>query len=102
MAFKYVYQYKDHLGNIRLSYTNDGTDLVIVKENNYYPFGLKHKGYNNVVSSNTNSTAQKFGYNGQEFDESLSLNVQEMTFRQYDPAIGRFLVIDPLTELHRK
>ncbi len=51
--FQYVYNYKDHLGNVRLSYS--GLDLngaidpntEILKERNYYPFGLEHKGYNN-------------------------------------------------------
>ncbi|MEE9407696.1 MAG: RHS repeat-associated core domain-containing protein [Polaribacter sp.] len=62
-----------------------------------YPFGLKHKGYNNVVSSNGNSTAQKFGYNGVELEESLELNLMEMDLRQYDPAIGRWTGIDPIT-----
>ncbi|MCD8406196.1 RHS repeat-associated core domain-containing protein, partial [Tenacibaculum dicentrarchi] len=60
-GFKYIYQYKDHLGNVRLSYTdNDGVidaSSEIVEESNYYPFGLKHKGYNNVTSSLGNSTA---------------------------------------------
>ena len=64
---------------------------------NYYPFGLKHKGYNNVTSSNGNSTAQKFGYNGVELEESLGLNLYEMDVRSYDPAIGRFTGIDPVT-----
>jgi RHS repeat-associated protein len=64
---------------------------------NFSPFGLKHKGYNNVVSSNGNSTAQKFGYNGVELNESLGLNLMEMDFRLYDPAIGRFNGIDPVT-----
>ena len=62
-----------------------------------YPFGLKHKGYNNVVSSNGNSTAQKFGYNGVELEESLGLNLYEMDVRSYDPAIARFTSIDPVT-----
>lgn len=43
-AFDYIYQYKDHLGNVRLSYDKN---LAIVEENNYYPFGLKQNGYNN-------------------------------------------------------
>ena len=38
---------------------------------NYYPFGLKHKGYNNVTSANGNSTAQKYDYNGKEFQDEL-------------------------------
>jgi hypothetical protein len=39
------------------------------KRINYYPFGLQHKGYNNTISSNGNSTAQKWGYQGQELTE---------------------------------
>ncbi|MCV6628843.1 MAG: hypothetical protein OIF50_03185 [Flavobacteriaceae bacterium] len=72
--------------------------MVILDEKNYYPFGLEHKGYNNVVSANVNSVANKYTFNGQPFDESLSLNLQEMTFRQYDSALGRFNVSDPLSE----
>ena len=101
-GFKYVYQYKDHLGNIRLSYSdsdNNGTisQSEIIEENNYYPFGLKHKGYNSNVSANGNSVAQKFKYNGIELEESLDLNLYEMDVRSYDPAIGRFTGIDPIT-----
>lgn len=63
-GFDYVYQFKDHLGNIRLSYKNVGTPtnpvLDIIEEKNYYPFGLKHKGYNNATSGNVNSVANKF------------------------------------------
>ncbi|MGY0427335.1 MAG: RHS repeat-associated core domain-containing protein, partial [Polaribacter sp.] len=69
----------------------------IIEENNYYPFGLKHKGYNNVISSNGNSVAQKFKYNGIELEESLGLNLYEMGHRMYNPAIGRFMGIDPVT-----
>ena len=103
-TFSYVYQYKDHLGNVRLSYTDNNNDGAItpsseiVEESNYYPFGLKHKGYNNVTSSNGNSTAQKFGYVERELEESLDYNMQEMDWRHYDPAIGRFVGIDKMSE----
>lgn len=102
--YKYIYQYKDHLGNIRLSYTdtdNNGSIAVneIIEENNYYPFGLKHKGYNNVVLPNGNSTAQKYKFNGQEWQDELGLNVTAMDFRQYDNVLGRFYNPDRLTEL---
>lgn len=59
-GFDYVYQFKDHLGNIRLSYKDsDGNGSIdanteIVEENNYYPFGLEHKGYNYVVNGSEN------------------------------------------------
>lgn len=98
-SFDYVYQYKDHLGNIRLSYSdsdNNGTIATseIISEKNYYPFGLEHKGYNNVITST--NPAQDYKYNGIELEESLGLNLYEMEFRQYDPAIGRFNSIDPI------
>lgn len=67
------------------------------KRINYYPFGLKHKGYNNVTSGNVNSVASKFKYNGVELEESLGLNLYEMELRLYDPAIARWNAIDPVT-----
>ncbi|WP_298900678.1 DUF6443 domain-containing protein [uncultured Psychroserpens sp.] len=102
-SFNYIYQYKDHLGNIRLTYADsDGNgsinpNLEIIEENNYYPFGLKHKGYNDVVSANSNSQASKFKYNGMELEESLGVDWYEMDMRQYDPAIARWTSIDPVT-----
>ena len=102
--FHYIYQYKDHLGNVRLSYTdNDNNGTIdpaneIVEESNYYPFGLKHKGYNNVTSSLGNSTAQKFGYNGKELEEGLGLDLLEYGARMFDPVIARFTSIDPKSE----
>ncbi len=101
-GFEYVYQYKDHLGNVRLSYLDSNDDNAvdtseIVEESNYYPFGLKHKGYNDVVSANVNSIASKFKYNGKELEESFGYNMYEMDVRSYDPAIARWTAIDPVT-----
>ncbi|MCU7615561.1 DUF6443 domain-containing protein, partial [Chryseobacterium sp. GMJ5] len=43
----YIYNYTDHLGNVRLSYfKNANSSAEVLEENNYYPFGLKHEGYN--------------------------------------------------------
>ncbi|MCX2681775.1 hypothetical protein OOZ15_17610, partial [Galbibacter sp. EGI 63066] len=99
--YDYVYQYKDHLGNVRLSYmdaNNNGsvTTDEIVEESNYYPFGLKHRGYNYGTSPLGNSAAQRWKYNSVELEESLDLNLYEMSFRQYDPAVGRFTSMDPV------
>jgi len=95
-AYNYIYQYKDHLGNIRLSYKDisltSTPSLQIVEENNYYPFGLKHKGYNNVITST--NIALKYKYNGKELQEELGLNMYDYGARQYDASIGRFVVID--------
>ena len=51
-----------------------------------------------MVSSNGNSTAQKFGFQGQELQEELGLNWSSFRWRNADPAIGRFFNIDPLAE----
>jgi RHS repeat-associated protein len=114
--FDYVYQYKDHLGNIRLSYSDgDGDGIVdvtrnnididgdgdlsneIKEENNYYPFGLQHKGYNNIVQ-NSNSAASKFKYNGKELNDELGLDWYHYGARFYDPATARWFTPDAMAE----
>ena len=105
--FNYVYQYKDHLGNVRLSYAdsnNNGSiaQSEIIEESNYYPFGLKHKGYNNVTSPNGNSVAQKYGFTGKEHQDELGLGWIDITARNYDAAIGRWMNLDPLAEQMRR
>jgi RHS repeat-associated protein len=96
-SFGYVYQYKDHLGNIRLSYRNIAGSLKILEENNYYPFGLEHKGYNkdNILSTNP---AQKIKYNGKELQDELGLNQYDFGARFYDPAVGRWFTPDAFAE----
>ncbi|MFD0963212.1 RHS repeat domain-containing protein [Pseudofulvibacter geojedonensis] len=37
-----------------------------------------------------------YGYNGVEESDELGYNMNEMLFRHYDPAIGRFAGIDPI------
>ncbi|MBF4519392.1 RHS repeat-associated core domain-containing protein, partial [Flavobacterium sp. ANB] len=64
---------------------------------NYYPFGLKHKGYNDYVATNN-----KFKFNGMEFQDELGLNMYDYSARNYDPAIGRWMNIDPLAEEGRR
>ncbi len=106
--FNYVYQYKDHLGNIRLSYKDAdkngkiNPDTEIIKESNYYPFGLTHKGYNNTVSSLGNSVAQKFGYNGKELNQEMGLDWHDFGARNYNAALGRWMNLDPLAEQMRR
>ena len=75
-------------------------DSEIIQEDNYYAFGLKHQGYNNVVTS-TNS-GQKYKYNGKELQDELGLNMYDYGARNYDPALGRWMNIDPLAEISRR
>ncbi|WP_437368388.1 DUF6443 domain-containing protein [Maribacter litoralis] len=97
-GYDYIYQYNDHLGNIRLSYKNVGTtsvDLEIQEENNYYPFGLEHKGHNSVIVGTENNYQT---YQGQELNKELGLNWLSFRYRNYDPSFGRFIQADPLSD----
>ncbi|HEX8561857.1 MAG TPA: RHS repeat-associated core domain-containing protein [Flavobacterium sp.] len=114
--YSYVYSYKDHLGNVRMNYAIEpGTGyLKIIEENHYYPFGLKHANYNtdllDFVYENDNmylySTIErlpyKYKYNGKEWQDELGLNFYDYGARNYDPAIGRWMNIDPLAETSRR
>ena len=51
-----------------------------------------------MVSSNGNSTAQKFGFGGKELQDELGLEWYDVSARNYDPAIGRWMNLDPLAE----
>jgi RHS repeat-associated protein len=115
--YNYVFNYTDHLGNIRLTYTRDPNlfDLKILEENNYYPFGLKHRNYNmnkkdyeklestgGVVITPTNLTVYDYKYNGFELQDELGLGWYDYGARNYDPALGRWVNIDPLAEKGRR
>ena len=107
---EYIYQYKDHLGNVRLSYSDTNNDGVItassdpstneiIEESNYYPFGLKHKGYNNVVNGVENNHKT---FQGKEEEKELGRNTYDFGWRAFDPAIARWTNIDPLAERYLK
>jgi len=49
--------------------------------------------------STVNGTVHKYKYNGQEQLKDLGMNVTEMTWRQYDNALGRFHGIDALAAM---
>ncbi len=112
-SFSYVYQYKDHLGNVRLNYAwdNSANGLTVLNESHYYPFGLKHEKYNTeeyefvngiptgvVLAPLTGGSSYKYKYNGKELQDELGLNMYDYGARNYDPAIGRWMNIDPLAE----
>ena len=88
---KYIYNYTDHLGNVRLSYFRNNTGIEILEENNYYPFGMKHEGYN-TFGGNPN---YNYKYNGKELQET---GMYDYGARFYMPDLGRWGVVDPLAE----
>ncbi len=99
-GYQYVYQLTDIWGNTRITFADDDssgnvTSSEIRREQNYYPFGLEHKGYNGASYGVKNNLKT---YQKQEFTEELGLNTHEWKYRMSDAAIGRFWQVDPLAE----
>lgn len=88
---KYIYNYTDQLGNVRLSYMRDGSAAKIIDENNYYPLGFKYGGFNSL----NDEKVYRYTYNGKELQES---GMYDYGARMYMSDIGRWGVIDPLAE----
>ncbi|MFY7665568.1 RHS repeat domain-containing protein, partial [Flavobacterium sp.] len=114
--FFYVYNYTDHLGNVRMSYTEHGPGVPkILEDNHYYPFGLRHENYASerfervkepngdlYVIQPTERREWQYKYNGKEWQDELGLNFYDYGARNYDAAIGRWMNVDPLAEQGRR
>ncbi|WP_077414000.1 DUF6443 domain-containing protein [Chryseobacterium sp. JV274] len=88
---KYIYNYTDHLGNVRVSYFNNGSSIEVLEESNYYPFGLKH----GISNPSIGNPSYNYKYNGKELQET---GMYDYGARFYMPDLGRWGVIDPLAE----
>ena len=62
--------------------------------NSYYPFGLQFNSYSRVTSKQND-----YLYNGKELQDELDLNWLDYGARIYDPAIGRWHVVDPMADI---
>ncbi len=92
------YRHTDHLGNVRVSFSdlnNDGKIAItevgeITQENHYYPFGMNQVGY----WYSTAAPEDRYRFNSNELDEAMGM--YDYGARYYDPVIARWGQIDPL------
>lgn len=121
-SFRYVFNFTDHLGNIRLKYAQDpsnNNEVVILEEDHYYPYGLKQNDYNTnhqvfegiegpdtgIVLTPVNpflGDTYKYKFGGKEYQDEFDINTYDFGARNYDPALGRWMNIDPLAEMMRR
>ncbi len=95
------YELSNHLGNV-LAVLSDNiylnADSAWVKTLNvrdYYPFGLEMEG-----RGYSEDDEYRYGFNGKEKDskEEFGSTTYDYGFRIYNPSIGKFLSVDPLTK----
>ncbi|SIR73455.1 RHS repeat-associated core domain-containing protein [Chryseobacterium sp. RU33C] len=95
---RYIYQYRDHLGNARVSFSKNSEGVLEVTDtNNYYPFGLNH--IEGMLSSSNFGGYYSYKYNGKELQET---GMYDYGARMYMADIGRWGVVDPLAEQYRR
>ncbi|MCD1117458.1 DUF6443 domain-containing protein [Chryseobacterium turcicum] len=125
LSNQYIYNYTDHLGNVRLSYSDTNKDGIVqarqyfVSECNgnwnppfEFPICIDNWKPGEIVEINnyypfgllhnyttTTQNAYQYKYNGKELQET---GMYDYGARMYMPDIGRWGVIDPLAEVYRR
>jgi RHS repeat-associated protein len=105
------YELADHRGNVLTTISDrktavNGTQVgqpvtyykaVVLTANDHYPYGMMMPGRN---YNKPGVTDYRYGFNGKENDNEVK-NVeggqQDYGMRIYDPRLGRFLSVDPIT-----
>jgi len=85
---QYHYYLKDHQGNNRVVVAEEGT---VEEVNDYYAFG-------GLMSTSSRQNVQPYKYNGKELDRKGGLDWYDYGARYYDVALGRWHVVDPMSE----
>lgn len=85
----YYFYIKDHIGNNRATTNSTGQVKAM---NDYFPFGMP------IKDSKWEEKPQRYRFGGKEFETLMRLNLYDSHARFYDPALDRFMSVDPLCE----
>ncbi len=96
------YELTNHLGNVLTVVTDmkffngEYWEADVINVRDYYPFGMLMPERSYTVDAN-----YRYGFNGKENDndvKGVEGSQQDYGMRIYDPRLGRFLSVDPLTK----
>jgi RHS repeat-associated protein len=106
------YELTNHLGNVLTTVTDkkngissptnssliDHYEPDIISAQDYYPFGMLQPDRSYLSSNEGNR--YRYGFNGKENDNEVKGEGAQLDYgmRIYDPRLGRFLSVDPLTK----
>jgi len=103
VLYRYEYNLKDHLGNVRVTLTAHSSGKPEVNQiSSYDPFGMVTRQENWFA---TGMLKNKYLYNGKELQDDLlagnKMDWYDYGARFYDAVLGRWHSVDPLAELHQ-
>jgi RHS repeat-associated protein len=104
------FELSNHLGNVLVTVSDKklavasttNPNLIayytadVVTANDYYPFGMQMPGRKYSASS----AKYRYGFNGKENDNDVKGEGKQQDYgmRIYDPRVGKFLSVDPITK----
>lgn len=98
----YVYELKDHLGNIRQTIKTIGGDIPVetsadwaYSKAEYYPFGMK------FMNSFSGANPYRYGYQGEYAEDETDqdgIKANSFQLRLYNPRLGRWMSPDPKSQ----
>jgi RHS repeat-associated protein len=88
--YAYEFNYKDHLGNTRVSFKANGSNLEKTAETAFDPWGVRM----NIGA--VNAFQNRFEFLNRQKESTFGLNTIRLGARGYNPTTGRFDEIDPV------
>lgn len=91
-AWQYEFDYKDHLGNTRVSFKANGNNLEKNSETAFDPYGVR------LPIGANNAFQNRYEMQGHEAEKTFGLNRINFGNRTVNPTIGRFDRVDRFSE----